>query len=318
MNVGVLSTSSIVPRFIRAFRENGEGRILAVASRSAEKAAAFAREWDIPKSFGSYEALLADPEIELVYVAMISGEHCRFARKALEAGKHVLCEKPFVLRKTEAEELFRLAKERGLFLAETQKAVFLPVMEAVRQKIADGAVGKVHAVSFTSSFPGSYNSWIHSRAAGGGALYSNAGYGIALSRFLFGCGIEEYTGLCTKGSSDTDEQCALCLRLENGILVTSRISTKVPLENRAVISGEEGSIVIPDYWKARTAVIRKPGREDEILSFPCENELIYEIRHFLACIREGRLRSPVMNEAMTVGTVAVLEDLAGRFGTGPD
>ena len=310
MNIGILSTSSIAPRFIAAFRENGDGTILAAASRSLEKAAAFAEKWSIPRAYGSYEELLRDPDVDIAYVCMVSSEHYRYALAALEAGKHVLCEKPFTLRKEEAEHLFRAAREKGLFLAETQKAVFLPVMEAVRKLLNENALGPARFADFSSSFPGNYNSWIHSRAAGGGALYSNAGYSIALSRFLFGCGVSAYCGLCDKGDSDTDEQCAVTLRMENGLLVTTRISTRTAFPNRALISCEGGLIEIPDYWKARRALIRFADGRTEELYYPEEHELIYEIRHFLSCIREGRLRSPVMTEDMTVGTVEILEALA--------
>ena len=110
---GILSTASIVPRFINALRESGRGEVVAIASRSEEKAAEKAKEWNIPKSYGSYEALLADPEVEVVYVAMINSEHYTYTLKALEAGKHVICEKPFTLNHEHARHLFQVAREKG-------------------------------------------------------------------------------------------------------------------------------------------------------------------------------------------------------------
>ena len=110
----------------------------AIASHSLEKAQEKAKEWNIPRSYGSYEALLEDEDINVVYVAMINSEHYKYALKSLEAGKHVICEKPFTLKKEEAEHLFHVAKEKNLFLAEVQKSVFLPLMQDLKKMIAEG------------------------------------------------------------------------------------------------------------------------------------------------------------------------------------
>ena len=308
MRVGILSTASIVPRFIQAFRETGGGEILAVASRSEARAAEFAAAWDIPRSYGSYESLLEDPEVDLVYIAMVSGAHTAYTLRALECGKHVICEKPFALTRADAEQMFRTAAEHGRFLAEAQKAVFLPVTEAVRSMIAEGVLGRIQYADFTSSFSGSYNSWIHSGALGGGALFSNGGYSVSLAQYLFG-EAESYTGLCTRGESDTDEQCAFCMRMASGVLVTSRISTVAASPSRALICGDLGYAEIPDFWKAQTACIRLNSGKTIPLSFPCRHELVYELRHFLSCIGQGLVQSPVLDARRTIRTAEILQTL---------
>ena len=309
MNIGILSTASIVPRFIRAFRElEGGDTILAVASRDAQTAREFAAAWQIPRSYGDYDALLEDAQIDVVYVAMVSGAHAAYTLRALERGKHVICEKPLALTKADAERMFRLAAERGLFLAEAQKAAFLPVTEAVRALIADGTVGPVRYADFTSSFSGSYNTWIHSGRLGGGALFSNGGYSVTLAQLLLG-EIAEWAGLCTKGGSDTDEQCAFCLRMECGALVTSRISTVAASPSRALICGDLGYIEIPDFWKAQSARVCLNSGETIPLSFPCRHELVYELRHFLVCINRGLTQSPVADARTSIRTAQILESL---------
>ncbi len=309
MNIGILSTASIVPRFLRACRETETGRVLAIASRDPARADTFAARWSIPRSYGSYDALLADPDVALVYIATINSEHYRWALRAIESGKHVLLEKPFTLRASEAEHLFRAAREQGVFLAEAQKAVFLPVMQRLRAMIADGVIGPVHLADFTSSFPGAYNAWLHDAAAGGGALYSNGSYTVALSRFLFGRQIDACAGLGTARNGSADTQFAFALRM-GGILAVSKISTDVPAQNRACIYAELGSVEIPDYWKARSAVVRLGTGQIIRLEEPCENELVYEIRHVLSCLEQGLLQSPVMTEEMTLCSVRTLEQLA--------
>ncbi|GAB7218056.1 Gfo/Idh/MocA family protein [Dickeya oryzae] len=112
-NYGILSTASIVPRFVSAVRASGDGTVLAIASRSAEKARAKAGQLGIERAYGSYQALMDDKDVNIVYIATINSEHYTNCLMALEHGKHVICEKPFVLKKQEAEHLFRLATERG-------------------------------------------------------------------------------------------------------------------------------------------------------------------------------------------------------------
>lgn len=309
LRYGILSTASIVPRFINALRESGSGEAVAIASRSAEKAKEKAEQWNIGKSYGSYEELLRDPEIDVVYVAMINSEHYRYALKALEHGKHVICEKPFTLKKEEARHLFQVAGKKKLFLAEAQKSVFLPVMRDIKDLIAAGKLGKIHFADFTSSCSSVYNAWLHSEKAGGGALYGSASYSLHLARYLFDSKIEEYSGLCTKGGSTTEEQCVINLRLANDVMLVSKISTNVSAQNKAFLYGDLGYLEIADYWKARTAVVHYNSGETAELSHPCRYELVYEIEHFNRCIREGLLQSPVMNEEMTVSTIEIIENL---------
>ena len=122
---GILSTSSIAPRFIAAVREAGAGEICAVSSRSLEKAREKAAEWGIPRAFGSHMELLEDPEIDTVYISTVNAQHEPWARAALEHGKHVICEKPCTTSTEATRALFALAREKGLFLMEAQKMLFL-------------------------------------------------------------------------------------------------------------------------------------------------------------------------------------------------
>lgn len=309
LKYGILSTASIVPRFVNALCESGTGEAVAIASRDLQKAKEKAELWKIPRSYGSYDELLRDPDIDVAYIAMINSGHYQNALLALQHGKHVVCEKPFTLEKQEAQHLFDYAGERNLFIAEAQKVVFLPLMEEIKNLLKDGAIGKVHLVDMTSSCSGGYNEWLHSKAAGGGALYGNASYTIQLMRHLFGCKIKHYTGLCTKAESEVDEQCVVDLQMENDVLVVSKISTNVEAVNKAVIYGELGYIEIPDYWKARKALVCMKTGDSREISYPCEFELVYEVRHFNECIQNGLLQSPVMNEEMTVSTTGILQNL---------
>jgi len=311
---GILSTSSIVPRFTGALRESGTGEALALASRSAEKAAEKAEEWGIPRSYGNYEELLSDPDIEVVYVAMVNSEHYRYARKALEAGKHVICEKPLALKKAHAQQLFQMAEERKLFLAEAQKEVFLPVIQEVKKLIQEGNLGNIQVADFTNSYVVPANSWLRKVEFGGGMLAGSGSYPLHLAKYLFDEKVTSYSGVCIKGTSGVDEQCVVSLSLGNRILFVSRLTMNVKTIDRALIFGEKGYIEIPEYWKARRAVVHYHTGEEIVLEHPCRYELIYEIRHFHECMEKGWLQSPVMSREMTTGALEIIENIRKSWG----
>ncbi len=305
---GILSTSSIAPRFIAAVREAEAGEIAALSSRSLEKAREKAAEWDIPAAYGGHQALLDDPAVNTVYISTVNAQHYPWARAALEQGKHVVCEKPCTTSAAATRELFRLAREKGLFLMEAEKMLFLPAVEAVRDRIQRGELGRIHMAEFRHSFPAAYNGWMYDEAAGGGPLLSSAIYVMELVLWLFG-GIRRCGGLATPMGNGVEAQYVLSGETESGMLFTAQNSTLAMLQNGARIYGEKGWIDLPDYWKARRAVFHIQGRAAETMEFPCEHELVYEARHIAECLRAGRLNSPVVTEELSVAAISVLEEI---------
>lgn len=311
MNIkyGIISTASIVPRFINAVQKGGQGKIAAIASRSLDKAEKMAQDFNIAKAYGSYDELFHDEEINVVYIATINREHYQHSLDALNHGKNVICEKPFTMTREEAESLFNLAKDKNLFIMEAQKSVFLPVIKKVKEIIDSGELGEIKLVDFSSSFDSNYNTWVASGKEGGGALYTNASYFIEIIKYLFESQVTAKIGLYLDGVNGGDSQCIVTLKLLEDILVVSKISTEVHIPGLAIIYGKHGRIEIPNYWKARTAtVIYNDGRIEEI-NHPCDYELVYEVKHIEKCLEKGLLESPVMNRSMTVETIGLMEEI---------
>ena len=313
IRIGVLSTSSIAPRFIGAVRAADGCEAAALASRSLEKAREKAALWQIPKAYGSYEELLASGEIDAAYVAMINSEHYRYAKMALEHGKHVLCEKPFTLKEDEARSLFALAREKGLFIMEMQKVVFLPVIQEIKKRIRQGEFGSICMADFSSSFDPGYNTWLFDPDKGGGTLYANAVYSIELMQYLFDCHVTEWCGLCTKSHTSVENQYSTVMRMENGLLFTNKNSTCARTIHTGFLYGEKGYIELPEYWKARRAILHYPDREPVILEYPCEYELIYEVLHAKNCICSGLTESPVMTEDFTIQALRAMNGIHGLW-----
>ena len=313
MKIGILSTSSIAPRFIAAVREEGSFEIAALSSRSQEKAEEKAAAWGVPKAYGSHEQLLQDKDVEIVYISAVNSAHYKWAKASLEAGKHVICEKPCTTTEAQTRELFSLAKEKELFLMEAQKMLFLPAVLAVKDAIASGRLGTVRMAEFNHSFYGSYNNWMYDEAAGGGPLLSSAIYVVELLPFLFDCDIAEIDGICTKHSgTNVEEQYVISGRMENGVLFSLKNSTVALMKNGACFYGEKGYAELPDYWKARK-VIFCDHKTEEVQHFPCDHELVYEVAHIADCFRKGLLQSPVVTGEFSAKAIRVLEKVKAQW-----
>ena len=304
---GILSTSSIAPRFIAAVRAADAGQIVALSSRTLEKAREKAAQWDIPTAYGSHAELLEDENVNIVYISTVNTQHYPWAKAALEAGKHVICEKPCTTKEAQTRELYALARRKGLFFMEAEKMLFLPTLLEVRRRIENGDLGQITMADFSHSFPGSYNGWMFDKEAGGGPLLSSGIYAVQLLLWLFG-EVEQIHGTGSFLNTGVEWQYILSGRTRSGVVFSAKNSTKGVLDNTARIFGSKGYVEIPEYWKARKAIFHMDAQE-EVAEFPCQHELIYEVKHIQQCFQEGILSSPVVTEEISAQGIALLEQV---------
>lgn len=314
LNFGILSTSSIAPRFLAALRETGIGNALALSSRTLEKAKEKAAQWEIPTAYGSHMALLEDPRITIVYISTVNAQHYPWAKAALEHGKHVICEKPCTTTAAQTRKLFSLAREKGLFLMEAEKMLFLPAILEVQRRIHAGDLGTIHMAELSHSFAASYNGWMFDASAGGGPLLSSGIYAVHLLTWLLSP-IAHIRGMRTAGEDGVERQYILTGSLENGTLFAIKNSTLSMLDNTARFYGTKGWVEIPEYWKARKAIFHFPGQAPETIEFPCRHELVYEVRHIAQCLEQGLLTSPVVTEELSVAGITALEEVKRTWNT---
>lgn len=309
---GILSTSSIAPRFIAAVRQAQAGEIVALSSRSLEKAKEKAALWNIPVAYGSHEELLRDEHVNVVYISTVNAQHYPWAKAALEHGKHVICEKPCTTDPMQTRELFALAREKGLFFMEAEKMLFLPALQEVAQRIDRGDLGEISMVSMSHSFSAGYNTWLFDEAAGGGPLLSSGIYAVQLVLWLFGP-IRDIRGTASKLETGVEWQYLLTGETQSGVLFAAQNSTQSILDNTARICGSKGWVEIPEYWKARRVIFHFPGKAPEELEFPCEHELSYEAIHIADCLRRGLAASPVVTEEISVSGIAALKKVKNSW-----
>lgn len=312
LRYGILSTSSIAPRFIAGVRAAGAGEIVALSSRTLEKAQEKAALWNIPVAYGSHEELLADENVNIVYISAVNAQHYPLAKAAILAGKHIVCEKPCTTSAANTRELFALAREKGVFLMEAEKMLFLPAVLEAKKRIEAGQIGEVYMAELSHSFSAGYNTWLFDPAAGGGTLLSSGIYAVQLLYWLFG-EIKTIDGVRSVTAGGGEWQYALSGATQSGVLFHIKNSTRVSLENTAKFYGTTGVMELPEYWKARKTVIRINGQEPEIAEFPCEHELSYEAAHIADCIAKGLHTSPVVTEELSIAGITALETVKTKW-----
>lgn len=312
---GILSTASIVERFVKGIRASKDGYVQAIASRTIKSAKDHAQKLDIPFYYGSYEELIVDPNVDIIYIPTVNALHYRDCKLALNHGKHVIVEKPFCLKESEVIELFTLARQKNLFLMEAQKAVFLPTTKKIKTIIDSGQIGEVSYVELKAGFPKrfTYDHWMYDLSMGGGSLYGSATYTIEYMQYIFEDPKMKISGSHLPCPTGSDEVSHFELVLDQHIMVASTITMNVPLQNEAVFYGEKGYIVVPDYWKATSLELYLHDGNHQSFDFSCESEFVYEIEHIHECIKKGLIESPIMCQERTQKTVRLVESLYKKW-----
>jgi D-xylose 1-dehydrogenase (NADP+, D-xylono-1,5-lactone-forming) len=263
---GIISTADINRRVIPGAHESPKVRLAAVASRDEAKAEAYAKEWNIARAYGSYEALLADAEIEAVYISLPNTLHCEWSIKAMEAGKHVLCEKPLSRHTAEVEEAFDVADRTGRILSEAFMYRHNPQSKRLRQLVDDGAIGELRLIRsvFSYSLYDTDNIRL-STDLEGGALMDVGCYCVSGSRLLGGEPDLAY-GQAWFGDSGTDWVFTGSLRFPGDVLAIFDCGTAMSERDELEAVGSEGSLFLDDPWHCNVPVIelRRDGGVERI------------------------------------------------------
>jgi D-xylose 1-dehydrogenase (NADP+, D-xylono-1,5-lactone-forming) len=303
---GLLSTADING----ALLGSGHGEFVAVASRSAERAEAYAREHGIPRAHGSYEDLLADPEVDAVYVPLPNSMHVEWSIRALEAGKHVLCEKPMSRHPEDVERAFDFAERGGLVLMEAFMWRHHPQLERARELIAEGTIGRLRLVRAAFSFPAPDLTDIRmQRELEGGGLMDVGCYCISGCRAVAGTEPERVTGEQVLGGDGVDVAFAATLRFGGDVLAVFDCGMSYAGRDELEAVGDEGSLFLDDPWHGREAVIevRRPDGSTERVEVGPANSYALELQNFEAAARgEG---SPLLGREDAVAqarTIAAL------------
>lgn len=313
---GILGTGNIAGQFARGLRRLSHAQIAAVGSRSTQKACHFGRQFEIPHCHGTYEKLVEDPTVDVVYIATPHSLHRDNMILALEAGKAVLCEKPLAIDRAQARQAIALARRKNLFLMEAMWTKFLPPIVKLRQMLARGVIGKVRIVSADLGFRLDRDpaSRVFDTNLGGGCLLDVGIYPIWLATTILGVpsGI---SGEVYIGSTGVDEQETIGLSYDGGRLACLYASIRIQTPEQAAILGTEGMIEIYSRWWKGGPMRVTVGRRTWHVNVPVEgNGYQYEAAEVCRCLRAGKTQSDVMPLSESLAVLGTMDRLRAMWG----
>jgi predicted dehydrogenase len=314
---GILGPGNIATKFAEGLQSADDAELIAVGSRSADRADAFADRFGAPKRHASYDALVEDPDVDAIYVATPHPYHKQNSIACLEAGKAVLCEKPFTINRAEAEAVVNVARREGVFLMEAMWTRCLPVMQQVREWIADGAIGDVRMVTADFGYRvGQVNpeSRIFSPHLGGGGLLDVGIYPISFARMIFGRPSTAIASRAEIGTTGVDEQAAIILDYDGGMAICA-CAVRTTTTQRAEVIGTSGRITIhPPFWRGSEATLVSDGEEETVKRPYKGNGYTHEAEEVGRCLRSGELESPLLPLDETVELMGTLDEIRAQWG----
>jgi predicted dehydrogenase len=314
---GILGTGWIAELFVADLQLTGHN-VVAVGSRAQASADRFAGRFAIPRAHASYESLVEDPEVDVVYVATPHPRHHDDASLALRAGKHVLVEKPFTLNARQAREVVDLAAGRGLVVLEAMWTRWLPHMVEVRRLVDDGALGEVRSVlcDHTQLLPSDPGHRLNALELGGGALLDLGVYPISLASDILG-NPDQVQAAATLKQTGADAETGMLLRYEGGRFASLYCASTTHGSNRAAIIGTEGSIEIDPVWCTPTS-FRLLDSAGEVVSRYDSNVagrgMQFQADEVERLIAAGELSGDILPLAETVAIMATMDQVREQIG----
>jgi len=316
LRVGIIGTGWIAEKAAITLAGLSMCEAYAVGSRTQEKADEFARKWDVKKAYGSYAELMADPEVDLVYVGTPHSHHYDVTREALLAGKPCLVEKAFMANRREAQEIIDLAHERKVFLAEAIWTRYQPVVNMVRELIQNGRIGTPRLLTATLGYSMGDKPRIMRADLCGGALLDLGVYALNFVRMFFPADIVSIDSQCVKSTTGMDLTNAITLVLADGMLCNLQSSAACVGDNIGVIAGTEGNLIIDNINNPQTITVNGPDRTYiETIRVP-QQITGYEYQ-FVACrqaLIDGLLEPLEMPHKETLYIMELMDGLRQKWG----
>lgn len=315
MKISILGAGNIAGTLAETMRQMEEVDCYAVASRSLEKAEAFAKEHGFQKAYGSYEEMLADAEVELVYVATPHSHHYKHMKMCIEAGKHVLCEKAFTVNKKQAEEIFRLAKEKGILVTEAIWTRYMPSRQMINDLLAT-RIGDVKTLTANLDYMIAGKERIIKPELAGGALLDVGIYPINFALMHFGNDIAKTQSVVHMTDTGVDGQNVITFSYADTRLAILTSGIYGLSDRNGVFYGSEGWMVVDNVNNPLEVKIYNKNRElVEKVQMPEQiSGYEYEIRETIDCIRNGLTECPSMPHKDSLEVMEIMDSLRKEWG----
>lgn len=313
---GILGTGNIARKLAHDIGTMDDAEVVAVGSRSQANADAFASAQSVPNAYGSYNELIRDPNVDVIYVATPNHMHYQNTMACLRSGKPVLCEKPFALNTRQAQEMIDYAERHNLFVMEAIWSRFIPAHRKLYDLAWTGALGEIRMIDAEFGFRAQFDpaSRLFDPTKGGGALLDLGVYALALVVKLLGTP-DRVTGFAQLSATGVDEQSAIVLGFPSGAVASISCAIRTQLSNDARIYGTKGRARLHEpFWRPDelTTVI---DDIEQHYAIPRENwGYQHELEEVHRCLREGHVESPLITHDDTLTIARIMDDLRKQWG----
>lgn len=310
---GIIGLGNIANKFAQTIKAMDLVELEGVASRNKEKSKAFGKLYGVPseKCYKSYEELIKDESIDVIYIAVPHVFHKEISILCLKSGKAVLCEKPVAMSENEIREVVDTAKENRMFFMEAMKTRFLPINQKIKNWIYEGRIGEPRLLQADFGFKAPFDSAsrLFDKNLGGGALLDVGIYTVSYSSFIFGNYPKSIKSNLYMGKTEVDECISINLEYEEGKQAQLYAAINLNTIRDASIIGTKGIIRVPKFSNADTAYILIDGKEEKV-QLPFEiNGFEYQIKEVVKCMCEGKLQSEVMSWNDSIEIMRIIDSI---------
>lgn len=317
MNIGILACGGIAQVMANTLTGMGDAVVkYACASRELSKAEEFAKKNGFLKAYGSYEELVNDKEVELIYIASPHSHHYEHIKLCLEHGKHVLCEKAFTANKLQAEEVLKMAEDRGLLLTEAIWPRYMPLVKTLKDTIDSGIIGDISTVSANLIYSIDMNKRIYEPALAGGALLDVGVYAITFASICLGNDISEIVATDIKFDTGVDAQSVVVLKYPDKKMAVTYSGTGAVSDRKGIISGRKGYIIVENINSPESFAVYNENRE---LIKECKAEkwitgYEYEVYAAMEAIKNGWVECPDCPHETTLKIMEIMDEARAQLG----
>lgn len=314
---GLIGLGLISRKFANGLAFVPDAEVYAVASRSQEKADAFGAEFGATKCYGSYEELANDPNVDVAYIGTPHNYHKAHTLLCLNAGRNVLCEKPFAVNAKEAQVMIDCAREKYLFLMDAFWTRYFPAMYKLRELLADKVIGDVMLVQADFGGRGAVvpEKRHFNPDLAGGALLDVGSYCIQFASMIYGRQPADIVSQFTIGATGVDELSVLVFKYSDYELATLTSGIRLGTPHEARVMGTAGYIAMPDFWHPSEFTVVRPGKEPETFRFPFEGEgFHFEAIEVGECVRAGLTESAVYPLDETLAIMQTMDRIRADWG----
>lgn len=312
MNWAILGPGAIAKDFAKAI-EKVNGGVYAVASRNIERARKFASENKVEKAYGSYEEMLKDKNIDIVYISTPHSNHYEYIMKSLENNKNVFCEKAITVNGNELKEIIELANKKNLIVAEAMTIYHMPLYKKLKGLIQEGKLGRIKMiqVSFGSLKEYDVNNRFFKKELAGGAILDIGTYALSFTRYFLSNQPEEILTTVKKFETGVDEQAGIILKNSEEEMAVISLTMRAKQPKRGVVAGELGYITVENFPRAQKATITYPdGRIEVIEAGVTEEALVYEVEDMNNYVNEKNNKATLQ---LSVDVMSIMDEVRRQW-----